>query len=192
MYLTSGANVSTRRSRTARSSVLRYSFHSASVSSEERRRLEVLAVASFTTVLLGAGGTLDVSGRPRTFRIPNIRRRTVDMRPPGASPLLGMGWLEPPATRFKGAQSRRRRSAARPRARAGTGPDRRAQPSVQAADDQGRRSPPPPPPVRGPADQVRGTLPPPSPSQELFVPMALRLVQPVDGPAASQITPPPP
>src|SRR5262245_29709831 len=45
MYLTSGAKVRTRRSRTARSLVRRYSFQSASVSSDERRRLEVCAVA---------------------------------------------------------------------------------------------------------------------------------------------------
>src|SRR3954467_14180844 len=50
MYLTSGAKVSTRRSRTARSSVRRYSFHRARVSSEDRRRL--VGVASFTGVLL--------------------------------------------------------------------------------------------------------------------------------------------
>src|SRR3954464_6031032 len=45
MYLTRGAKVSTRRSRTARSFVRRYSFQRASVSSEDRRRLEVWAVA---------------------------------------------------------------------------------------------------------------------------------------------------
>src|SRR3954451_21013738 len=45
MYLTRGAKVSTRRSRTARSSVRRYSFHRARVSSEDSRRLEVCAVA---------------------------------------------------------------------------------------------------------------------------------------------------
>src|ERR1700754_3656821 len=45
MYFTRGAKVRTRRSRTARSLVRRYSFQSASVSSEERRRLEVWAVA---------------------------------------------------------------------------------------------------------------------------------------------------
>src|SRR3954467_9343415 len=73
MYLTRGAKVSTRRSRTARSLVRRYSFQSASVSSEERRRLEVWAVARLIRRwLLGAGGTLDVSVRRRTFRIPNV------------------------------------------------------------------------------------------------------------------------
>jgi hypothetical protein len=43
------------------------------VSSDERRRLEVLAVASFTAVAPWCGGTLHVSGCTRTFRIPNIR-----------------------------------------------------------------------------------------------------------------------
>src|SRR6478735_9421469 len=103
MYLTRGANVSTRRSRTARSLVRRYSFHSASVSSEERRRLEVVAVASFTTGAPWCGGTLHVSGCPRTFRIPNMRWTTVDMRPDAPSPEVGRGRsnLQPSAANLR-------------------------------------------------------------------------------------------
>src|SRR5215471_14960902 len=46
MYLTSGANVRTRRSRSVRSQVRRYSFQSSSVSSEDSRRCGAI-VASF-------------------------------------------------------------------------------------------------------------------------------------------------
>src|SRR3954453_9590976 len=90
MYLTRGANVRTRRSRTARSFVRRYSVQSASVSSEDRRRVLVVGVASFTALrLLQAGGRSEVSGRARTFRIPESGYRPVDMGPFAPSPVLG-------------------------------------------------------------------------------------------------------
>src|SRR3954447_25048478 len=83
MYLTSGAKVSTRRSRTARSSVRRYSFHRARVSSEDRRRL--VGVASFTGVLL----KWVLPGGRRTYRCGAERPKS-----PVAAATAGT-WVEP-------------------------------------------------------------------------------------------------
>src|ERR1700712_2401187 len=78
MYFTSGAKVRTRRSRTERSFVRRYSFQRARVSSEESRRFEVCAVARLMTLLLGAGGRLMYRAAPE----------------PSASPISGIGPLD--------------------------------------------------------------------------------------------------
>src|ERR1700754_19988 len=101
MYFTRGAKVRTRRSRTARSLVRRYSFQSASVSSEERRRLEVWAGARLIRLAPWCGGTQEVSGRARTFRIPGSGTRGVDMWPDVDSPVLGRSPGEAAATALK-------------------------------------------------------------------------------------------
>src|SRR6185369_11787679 len=102
MYLTRGAKVSTRRSRTARSLVRRYSFQRASVSSEDRRRLEVCAVARLIpTVLLGAGGRWRYRNGPEPSASPISGIRPGDVCQDASSPLLGREPVEPASSGLK-------------------------------------------------------------------------------------------
>src|SRR3954467_11988576 len=102
MYLTSGAKVRTRRSRVARSLVRRYSFQSASVSSEERRRLEVCAVARLIrrcSLVRGGHKTYRDGTEPSASPVSGIRLG--DVCPDTSSPLLGRGRVEPPSNTLK-------------------------------------------------------------------------------------------
>src|SRR3954471_12447778 len=103
MYLTSGAKVSTRRSRSLRSPVVLYSCQSASVSSADMRRAVAVFMGTMfscggrggdfgTGVLLGHWSGLAEAG-------PDGSRTDVQT---GDSPLLGR---TPPADRYRRASS---------------------------------------------------------------------------------------
>src|SRR4051812_50122440 len=102
MYLTRGAKVRTRRSRTARSSVRRYSFQSARVSSEDRRRLEVWAVARLIrrcSLMRGDDGVIGTGPNLPHPRYPVFVGWTCVQRPPPQKwGGVGRTCIDPPQT----------------------------------------------------------------------------------------------
>ena len=178
MYLTSGAKVRTRRSRTARSSVRRYSFQSASVSSDGEAALGGLCGGeAHTTGLLGAGGRWRYRDGAEPSASPLSGIWGVDMRPEAPSPLLGRGPVEPPSNALKPVHGCPKPLDTHTRVGVRTGVPARRLTSVSTRIANGR---------------TNGVATPPSPSspsKEPSAPMALRLVAPVDGPAPQTSAP---